>query len=97
MRERVATVDTPATGAHTLNIRKPYFDLIASGAKTIEVRVGYPKIRKITAGNLPGIQNACAYGHIEWPERPARPAVCRCARPGCGRGCGLIVDGSRCC
>ncbi|MEU7556985.1 ASCH domain-containing protein [Streptomyces eurythermus] len=36
---------------HTLNIRKPYFDLIADGAKTIEVRVGYPKIRKITAGD----------------------------------------------
>ncbi|UQI45945.1 ASCH domain-containing protein [Streptomyces sp. HU2014] len=37
---------------HTLNIRKPYFDLIAAGAKTIEVRVGYPKIRKIAAGDL---------------------------------------------
>ncbi|MEU2303371.1 ASCH domain-containing protein [Streptomyces misionensis] len=36
---------------HSLNIRKPCFDLIASGAKTIEVRVGYPKIRKITAGD----------------------------------------------
>ncbi len=36
---------------HTLNIRKPYFDLIASGAKTIEVRVGYPKIRKIATGD----------------------------------------------
>ncbi|MCI3928824.1 ASCH domain-containing protein [Streptomyces sp. AN091965] len=37
---------------HTLNIRKPYFNLIASGAKTIEVRVGYPKIRKINAGDI---------------------------------------------
>jgi ASC-1-like (ASCH) protein len=36
---------------HSLSIRKPYFDLIASGAKTIEVRVGYPKIRKMTAGD----------------------------------------------
>ncbi|MFC9067165.1 MULTISPECIES: ASCH domain-containing protein [Streptomyces] len=36
---------------HSLTIRKPYFDLIASGAKTIEVRVGYPKIRKIVAGD----------------------------------------------
>lgn len=35
----------------SLTIRKPYFDLIASGAKTIEVRVGYPKIRKINAGD----------------------------------------------
>ncbi|MFD7504859.1 ASCH domain-containing protein [Streptomyces sp. NPDC059850] len=36
---------------HSLHIRKPYFDLIASGAKSIEVRVGYPKIRKINAGD----------------------------------------------
>ncbi|MFD3996073.1 ASCH domain-containing protein [Streptomyces sp. NPDC058583] len=36
---------------HSLNIRKPYFDLIASGAKTVEVRVGYAKIRRITPGD----------------------------------------------
>lgn len=36
---------------HSLNIRKPYFDLIASGDKTVEVRVGYPKIRRISAGD----------------------------------------------
>ncbi|MFC4517943.1 ASCH domain-containing protein [Streptomyces ehimensis] len=41
----------PKPAEHTLNIRKPYFDMIADGAKTIEVRVGYPKIRKITAGD----------------------------------------------
>ncbi|MFD5189240.1 ASCH domain-containing protein [Streptomyces sp. NPDC058357] len=34
---------------HSLNLRKPYFDLIASGAKTIEVRVGHSRIRRITA------------------------------------------------
>lgn len=45
------TTNEPQPGEHSLNIRKPYFDLIASGAKTIEVRVGYPKIRKITAGD----------------------------------------------
>ncbi|MEU5158860.1 ASCH domain-containing protein [Streptomyces sp. NPDC020875] len=43
---------------HSLSIRKPYFDLIASGAKTIEVRVGYPKIRKMAAGDTLTI--ACA-------------------------------------
>ncbi|WP_244177216.1 ASCH domain-containing protein [Streptomyces albus] len=37
---------------HSLTMREPYFDLIASGAKTVEVRVGYPKIRRITAGDL---------------------------------------------
>ncbi|MER5780196.1 ASCH domain-containing protein [Streptomyces mobaraensis] len=44
-------IDTPQPAEHTLNIRRPYYELIASGAKTIEVRVGYPKIRKITAGD----------------------------------------------
>lgn len=32
-----------------LHIRKPYFDLIASGTKTVEVRVGYASMRKIKA------------------------------------------------
>lgn len=43
---------------HSLSIRKPYFDLIASGTKTIEIRVGYPKIRKMAAGDTLTI--ACA-------------------------------------
>ncbi|MGW7520126.1 ASCH domain-containing protein [Streptomyces sp. NPDC054796] len=42
----------PATVEHTLNLRKPYFDLIASGDKTVEVRVGYTKIRKMAVGGL---------------------------------------------
>jgi len=33
-----------------LNIRKPYLQLIATGVKTVEVRVGYPSMRKIQAG-----------------------------------------------
>ncbi|WP_059006030.1 ASCH domain-containing protein [Streptomyces specialis] len=37
---------------HSLNIRKPYLDLIARGTKTVEVRVGYPKIRRMAAGDL---------------------------------------------
>ncbi|MER6524520.1 ASCH domain-containing protein [Streptomyces sp. NPDC001508] len=45
------TTDGPRPGEHSLTIRKPYFDLIATGAKTIEVRVGYPKIRKINPGD----------------------------------------------
>ncbi|MFI1890324.1 ASCH domain-containing protein [Streptomyces jumonjinensis] len=45
------TTNGPQPREHSLTIRKPYFDLIASGAKTTEVRVGYPKIRKITPGD----------------------------------------------
>lgn len=34
-----------------LNIRKPYFDQIARGAKTVEVRVAYPKLRTLQPGH----------------------------------------------
>jgi ASC-1-like (ASCH) protein len=33
-----------------LNIRSPYLELIADGTKTVEVRVGYPRMRSIRAG-----------------------------------------------
>jgi ASC-1-like (ASCH) protein len=33
-----------------LKIRQPYLELIASGTKTVEVRVGYPRMRAIQAG-----------------------------------------------
>ncbi|GAB2698948.1 ASCH domain-containing protein [Kitasatospora kifunensis] len=33
-----------------IHIRQPYFDLIQAGTKTIEVRVGYPGMRKIQTG-----------------------------------------------
>ncbi|MGH3699723.1 MAG: ASCH domain-containing protein [Pseudonocardiaceae bacterium] len=37
--------------SHQLNIRLPYLRLIADGTKTVEVRVGYPKIRRIQSGH----------------------------------------------
>ena len=36
----------------TINIRRPYLELIAGGTKTIEVRVGYASMRKITPGQV---------------------------------------------
>lgn len=36
---------------HRLNLRKPYLKLIVDGIKTVEVRVGYPKMRRIQAGH----------------------------------------------
>jgi ASC-1-like (ASCH) protein len=33
-----------------LYIRMPYLKLIADGSKTVEVRVGYPRVRSIRAG-----------------------------------------------
>lgn len=42
---------TADTGGKTeINIRMPYLKLIADGTKTVEVRVGYPRMRKIRAG-----------------------------------------------
>ncbi|MEV7941918.1 ASCH domain-containing protein [Kitasatospora sp. NPDC088264] len=35
-----------------IQIRRPYLDLIARGTKTIEVRVGYPSMRRIRPGQL---------------------------------------------
>ncbi|MFC7308989.1 ASCH domain-containing protein [Streptomyces monticola] len=34
----------------TINIRQPNLKLIQDGIKTIEVRVGYPSMKKITSG-----------------------------------------------
>jgi ASC-1-like (ASCH) protein len=42
-------VSEPAP-AGELNIRRPYLQLIADGVKTVEVRVGYPRMRKIRPG-----------------------------------------------
>ena len=33
-----------------LNIRRPYLQLIEDGTKTVEVRIGYPSMRRIQAG-----------------------------------------------
>ena len=37
--------------SHQLSLCKPYLKLIADGIKTVEVRVGYPKMRRIQAGH----------------------------------------------
>ncbi|MEU3751482.1 ASCH domain-containing protein [Streptomyces olivoreticuli] len=41
-----------APDERVINIRKPYLELIAEGRKTIEVRVGYPSMRKLTPGQM---------------------------------------------
>ncbi len=42
-----------ATGvrAREMNLYRRYFDLVAAGRKTIEVRVQYPNLRKLAAGD----------------------------------------------
>lgn len=40
------------TTVRKLRIKRPYFDAIMSGRKTLEVRVGYDNIKKLQAGEL---------------------------------------------
>lgn len=66
--------DRPAApGPRTweMNLLRPYFDLVASGRKTVEVRVRYPKLDGLGAGDL--IRFAC--GTDSCLVRVARVAV----------------------
>ncbi|MFJ8729759.1 ASCH domain-containing protein [Streptomyces bauhiniae] len=43
--------DSPAR-IHELNLYRQYFDLVAAGTKTIEVRVKYPHLADLAAGDV---------------------------------------------
>jgi ASC-1-like (ASCH) protein len=43
--------DTTAR-VHELNLYRHYFDLVAAGTKTIEVRVKYPRLADVAAGDI---------------------------------------------
>jgi ASC-1-like (ASCH) protein len=49
MTARRAT--TTGVRAREMNLYRRYFDLVAAGSKTIEVRVQYPNLRKLAAGD----------------------------------------------
>jgi ASC-1-like (ASCH) protein len=49
MTTRPAT--TTGVRAREMNLYRRYFDLVASGVKTIEVRVQYPNLRSLKAGD----------------------------------------------
>ncbi|GGK70835.1 isomerase [Sphaerisporangium melleum] len=42
---------TTGVRAREMNLYRRYFDLVANGTKTIEVRVQYPNLRKLKAGD----------------------------------------------
>ena len=46
-----AQTDTP-TRVHELNLYRTYFDLVAAGLKTTEVRVKYPRLAGLQAGHM---------------------------------------------
>jgi ASC-1-like (ASCH) protein len=43
--------DTTTARRHELNLYRRYFDLVAAGRKTIEVRVRYPHLAEMAAGD----------------------------------------------
>jgi ASC-1-like (ASCH) protein len=47
----------------TIAIRRPYLDLIAEGSKTVEVRVGYPSMRRIVPGTVLGFTDGTLTVH----------------------------------
>jgi ASC-1-like (ASCH) protein len=42
---------TPGIRAREMNLYRRYFDLVANGTKTVEVRVEYPSLRSLKAGD----------------------------------------------
>ncbi|MFF4491178.1 ASCH domain-containing protein [Streptomyces sp. NPDC001544] len=44
--------ETAAARIHELNLYRRYFDLVAAGQKTIEVRVKYPHLEDLAAGDV---------------------------------------------
>ncbi len=47
-----------------MRIKRPYFDAIMSGKKTLEVRVGYDSIKRLTAGDLLQLETSCTSGIV---------------------------------
>ncbi|MFB7868017.1 ASCH domain-containing protein [Streptomyces sp. NPDC056069] len=43
---------TTESTTHELNLFRRYFDLVSAGKKTIEVRVKYPKLESLAAGDV---------------------------------------------
>jgi ASC-1-like (ASCH) protein len=71
--------DTTAR-ARELNLYRLYFDLVASGAKTIEVRVKYPHLADLTAGEtirfrVKGTDESCDVRVLRVTEYPGFEAL----------------------
>ena len=47
-----------------MRIKKPYFDGIMSGRKTLEVRIGYNSIKRLKEGQLLQLENGHASGVV---------------------------------
>lgn len=50
---------------HTMRIKRPYYDAIMAGQKTLEVRVGYDNIKRYQAGEVLKLETSEASGNIK--------------------------------
>jgi ASC-1-like (ASCH) protein len=67
--------DTTAARRHELNLYRRYFDLVAAGRKTIEVRVRYPHLESLAAGDvirfrIKGTEETCDVRVLRVTEYP---------------------------
>lgn len=54
-----------AAPARKMRIKKPYYDAIMSGRKTLEVRVGYGSIKRLRAGELLQLEASHESGAVQ--------------------------------
>ncbi|WP_435241833.1 ASCH domain-containing protein [Streptomyces cucumeris] len=70
----------PTTRVHELNLFRQYFDLVAAGAKTIEVRVKYPHLAELAPGDtirfhIKGTDESCEVKVLRVAEYPTFEAL----------------------
>ena len=49
----------------TMRIKRPYYDAIMAGQKTLEVRVGYDTIKRHQAGDIVRLETSEAAGNVQ--------------------------------
>ena len=54
-----------AAPARKMRIKKPYYDAIMSGRKTLEVRVGYGSIKRLRTGELLQLETSHESGAVQ--------------------------------
>ena len=50
---------------HVMRIKRPYYDAVMAGQKTLEVRVGYENIKRHQAGDIVLLETSQASGNVK--------------------------------
>ncbi|MFD3469726.1 ASCH domain-containing protein [Streptomyces sp. NPDC058682] len=71
---------TPDIRVHELNLYQQYFDLVAAGRKTTEVRVKYPRLENLAVGDhirfsVKGTTESCLVRILAVAEYPSFEAL----------------------